>query len=279
MNLSKAFVLVLGLSLISAAVATASTTPTFEEQALRLRESVLLRVEPRLTQPRPTETAIGNSRRYPWKNNIVTTVFWIGESAAENNPVPNNKSSWDTKWVHSYGGYDDPDPRGRRGYKPARFIPRQNPFYIALPYNDVTKGRTKAEAPRVIPWFRESFVKPGQTVLKGRWIAIRHRGRVAYGQWEDCGPFRTDHWQYVFGTHRPLPNLNQGAGLDVSPAIRDYLGLKGKDVCDWRFVEFREIPRGPWAQYGDNNTFVQKRRRGDVRFAETANPTSGARPN
>jgi hypothetical protein len=267
------------LSFLLACAASATATPSFEEQALRLRESVLLRVEPRLAHPAAQQTPqrAGNSRRLPWKNNIVTTVFWIGESAAQNNPVPNNKSSWDTRWFHSYGGYDDPDPRGRRGYIPARFVPRQNPFYIALPYNDVTKGRTKAEAPRVIPWFRETFVKQGQSVLKSRWVVVRHRGREAYGQWEDCGPFRTDHWQYVFGTQRPLPNLNQGAGLDVSPAIRDYLGLKGKDICDWRFVEFSEVPRGPWANYGENNTFVQKRRRSDVRFANTAGPQT--RPN
>ncbi|PYL44311.1 MAG: hypothetical protein DMF42_01625, partial [Verrucomicrobia bacterium] len=27
--------------------------------------------------------------RYPWKKNIVTTVFWIGEKPSANNPVPN----------------------------------------------------------------------------------------------------------------------------------------------------------------------------------------------
>lgn len=248
-----------------------ASSGSFEEQALRLRESVLLRVEPRMARPSTQSAArAGNSRRYPWKNNIVTTVFWVGEQPTQNNPVPNCKSSWDVQWARNFGGYDDPDPRNRRGYIPARFIPRQNPFYIALPYNDVTRGKTKPEAPRVIPWFRESFVKPGQSVCKGRWIVIRHKGREAYAQWEDCGPFRTDHWQYVFGAQRPLPNLNQGAGLDVSPAVRDYLGMKGKDVTSWRFVEFSEVPRGPWAQYGDNNTFVQMRRRGDVRFAETS---------
>src|SRR5438105_1203023 len=26
---------------------------------------------------------------YPWKRQIVTTVFWIGEKPTENNPVPN----------------------------------------------------------------------------------------------------------------------------------------------------------------------------------------------
>lgn len=251
---------------------------SFEEQALRLRESVLLRVEPRVTRPSvKLAPRAGNSRTYPWKNNIVTTVFWVGEQPTKNNPVPNCKSSWDVNWAKNYGGYDNPDPRARRGYLPARFIPRQNPFYVALPYNDVTRGRTKPEAPRVIPWFREAFVKPGQSVCKGRWVVVRYRNREAYAQWEDCGPFRTDHWQYVFGNARPLPNLNQAAGLDVSPAVRDYIGMRGgKDVTSWRFVEFREVPAGPWAKYGDNNTFVQQRRRGDVRFAETGRPAASA---
>jgi hypothetical protein len=254
--------------------------PSFEERALLLRESVLLRVEPRLPSYTPHAPGrAGNSRRYPWKNNIVTTVFWVGETPTANNPVPNNKSSWDSQWIRSYGGFDDPDPRGRRGYLPARFIPRQNPFYIALPYNDVSGGRAKSEASRVIPWFREAFTKQGDSVCKSRWVVIRHRGKEAYAQWEDCGPFRTDHWQYVFGTQRPLPNLNQGAGLDVSPAVRDYLGMESKDVADWRFVEFSEVPRGPWAQYGENNTFVQKRRQGDVRFAETTPPAPASRRN
>ncbi len=94
------------------------------------------------------------------------------------------------------------------------------------------------------------------STCKGRWIAIRKGNRTAYAQWEDAGPFRTDHWQYVFGNERPKPNLNKGAGLDVSPAVRDYLGLKPTDVTDWRFVDFKEVPRGPWSTHGENNTFV-----------------------
>jgi hypothetical protein len=64
----------------------------------------------------------------------------------------------------------------------------------------------------------------------------------------------------VFGPERPLPNLNKGAGLDVSPAVRDYLGMDDTDMTDWKFVDFDEVPTGPWASYGDNNTFVINRR-------------------
>ena len=162
---------------------------------------------------------------YPWKRGIVTTIFWIGERPRGNNPVPNARSSWDKYWYYSYGGYDNPDPGSRRNFIPINFVPRQSPFYFALPYNDVQGGHTKHEATQVIPWFKQAFARDGQTVLKDRWIAVQHGNKVCYAQWEDCGPFRTDDWRYVFGKERPRPNLNQGAGLDVSPGVRDYLGL------------------------------------------------------
>ena len=241
--------------------------------AQKMREAAMSRLEPKVTTGGPTRSGFN---RYPWKTNIVTTVFWTGERPTKNNPTPNHKSSWDPKWAQNFGGYDNPDPNARRNFIAKGFVPRQNPFYVALPYNDTTRGTTKPEARKVIPWFKQAFVRPGRSVLKGRWIAIRHRGRIAYAQWEDCGPFRTDHWQYVFGNERPTPNLNQGAGLDVSPAVRDYLGLKGKDVCDWKFVEARDVPPGPWTKYGDNNTFVLQRR-GENLFLVDRNNAYGAR--
>jgi hypothetical protein len=195
-------------------------------------------------------------QRFPWKKEIVTTVFWIGEKPAPNNPVPNRVSSWDPDWTRNYGGLDDPNPANRSNYIPVKFTPRQNPFYCALPYNDKAREGHRPEAPRVVPWFNEAYQGPAVSTCKGRWIAIRKGNRVAYAQWEDAGPFRTDHWQYVFGNERPKPNLNKGAGLDVSPAVRDYLGLQSTDVTDWRFVDFSEVPRGPWSALGENNTFV-----------------------
>jgi hypothetical protein len=195
-------------------------------------------------------------QRYPWKSNIVTTIFWIGEKPSENNPVPNRASSWDKEWTKNYGGMDDPAPAHRSNYMPVKFTPGLNPFYCALPYNDKAKEGHRPEASRVVPWFNETYQGPAVSTCKGRWIAIRKGNRTAYAQWEDAGPFRTDHWQYVFGNERPKPNLNKGAGLDVSPAVRDYLGLQPTDVTDWRFVEFSEVPRGPWSTHGENNTFV-----------------------
>jgi hypothetical protein len=215
----------------------------------------------------PTRLRSAPGEGYSWKQQIVTTIFWIGEKPSENNPVPNRASSWDKEWSKSYGGFDDPNPVRRRDYIPANFTPRQNPFYCALPYNDKAATGHRPEASRVVPWFNEAYQGPAVSVCKDRWIAIRKGNKVAYAQWEDAGPFRTDHWQYVFGNERPKPNLNKGAGLDVSPAVRDYLGLNETDVTDWQFVDFKNVPRGPWSKLGENNTFVIADRNAGTRLA------------
>lgn len=211
---------------------------------------------------RNVQQVSSTAREFPWKKDIVTTTFWVGELPTANNPVPNRASSWDANWTQNFGGYDDPNPATRRDMIPVKFTPRQNPFYVALPYNDKARTGHRPEAPQVVPWFKEAYQGPAVSTCKGRWVAIRKGNKTAYAQWEDAGPFRTDHWQYVFGNERPKPNLNKGAGLDVSPAVRDFLGMQDTDVTDWKFVEFKDVPTGPWARHGDNNTFVINRRGG-----------------
>lgn len=205
------------------------------------------------TLPRTTYT------RYPWKTDITATVFWCGEKPTENNPTPNRSSSWDVNWMQNFGGFDDPEPANRsRDYCPATFKPGLNPFYVALPYNDLVNYKTtKAEAARIIPWYKERFKRPGQSVLEDQWIAIRYGNRVCYAQWSDCGPWVTDDADYVFGNARPKNMENGGAGIDISPAVRDYLGISSGRKCDWRFVDLNEIPHGPWAVHGSNNHFVK----------------------
>jgi hypothetical protein len=284
-SLRSSFVLVLSANLLAIFGADAfaqskpESTTDVARDAMKLPETGLVRIQPKVTTLRSNGrlSAYGVGDRtgsslsgknslgvgqgeYPWKLDITTTIFWVGEEAAVNNPVPNDKSAWDIGWFSNYGGYDSPNSDERRNFIPTNFIPHQNPFYVALPYNDVDDLHTKPEAAQVIPWFRSSFVHDGQSVCKGRWVAIRHGNRVCYAQWEDVGPYQTDHWQYVFGDERPRPNRNRDAGLDVSPAVRDYLALDSIDFCDWKFVDFFHVPRGPWAIYGDNNTFSRLRR-------------------
>jgi hypothetical protein len=203
------------------------------------------------TRPRDTST------RFPWKRNITTTVFWIGETPTANNPVPNTVSAWDLRWTSNYGGFDNPKKSPREGYIPKAFTPGQNPFYFALPYNDITRTGTKASARAVIPWFKKAYYRTGRTVLKGRWMAIRRGDRICYAQWEDVGPFETDDWKYVFGDSRPKTSKNRSAGLDISPAVRDFLEIpSGYGTVDWRFVDVDEVPDGPWKTWGANNPFA-----------------------
>ncbi len=192
------------------------------------------------------EDPMGEFRRNAaWKRNVVTTVFWVGEQPTENNPTPNDKSAWDQNWMKNFGGYDDPNQR--EGFFPKTFAPKLNPFYVALPYNDIGKDfRHRPEAAEVIPWFWEKYQGDGISVCKGRWLAIHYDGKICYAQWEDVGPFETDHHEYVFGNENARSNRNKGAGLDVSPAVRDFLEMPSGDRVEWKFVEDYEVPQGPW---------------------------------
>ena len=126
---------------------------------------------------------------YPWKLNITSTAFWIGEQPGQNNPVPNDVSSWDMNWVANYGGYDDPDPMKRIAshstgdFRPKSFVPKLNPFYIALPYNDKQRNGYRPEASKVIPWFHRVKKNDGSSTLKGRWLQVYSNNRSCYAQW------------------------------------------------------------------------------------------------
>src|SRR6266478_4971958 len=245
----------------------------FNKKSDKLSEGLSL--DPISFSPRNFLAPPEPGQRYPWKKSIVTTIFWIGEQPSGNNPVPNRASSWDKEWARNFGGFDDPNPSHRNNYISVKFTPRQNPFYCALPYNDKATTGHRPEAPRVVPWFKEAYQGPAISTCKDRWVAISKGNRTVYAQWEDAGPFRTDHWQYVFGNERPKPNLNKGAGLDVSPAVRDYLGLSETDVTDWRFVEFSEVSSGPWSTLGENNTFVISDRKTGREMAEASKRAEG----
>jgi len=185
---------------------------------------------------------------YILHSNITVTIFWTGEAAGpDNGNISNVQSAWDENWTRHYGGYDSPS--ARRGYKPAAFDPLQNPFYCALPYNDISDNGRKADALDIIPWAAEkSTWLENESLCKNRWIKIIKNSKTAYAQWEDAGPFGEDDQDYVFGNASPANQTNQNAGLDVSPAVRDDLGLADIDRVDWQFVDFADVPDGPWKE-------------------------------
>lgn len=183
-----------------------------------------------------------------WRRGIMATIFWVGEQPTPRNPTPNDASSWDPKWQETFGGIDRPG--NRKGYLPSAFVPKQSPFYIALPYNDLApQGGHQPEASKVIPWFWKKHQGPTKSVCHGKWVAIHREGRICYAQWRDAGPYTTDDWRYVFEGARPKPNPNGNAGIDVSPAVRDYIKLGGNYRVDWKFVEDFEVPDGPWKNW------------------------------
>jgi hypothetical protein len=119
----------------------------------------------------------------------MTTLFWVGEpSNAENAFIPNDQSYWDKDWQDNYGGVDDPERRNR--HWPSGFTPRQNPFYVALPYGEFTEhgDALKNNAPRHVPWDRSGL----DPLLKNHWVEIRRNGRSCFAQWQDVGPCGED---------------------------------------------------------------------------------------
>jgi hypothetical protein len=173
---------------------------------------------------------------------IITTYFWVGEQAgSDNGGIANLASTWDGQWQAHYGGVDAPTPRN--GYNPAGFTPKENPFYFALPYSDIDgNGRRKTSAVNC----SFSTRKASYSWCKNGWIAIRHNGKITYAQWEDAGPFGEDDTAYVFGGALPKNTKDTKAGLDVSPAVKDYLGLSDVDRADWVFIAPSAVPNGPW---------------------------------
>lgn len=243
--------------------ATRSPSPTAPATALP---------SPGATSPAPPAKARpGRPRpnRYPWHTDIPSTTFWVGEvfdpNASDGSQV---LSTYNGSWLRDYGGCDGrvvgKDCRTERrtaanGYFPTAMTPKENPFYLDLPFDDVNDPvglRTRAD---VIPWAREArfasrLRNPGASLMKNRWVELRKGGRTCFGQIEDAGPGQYHDARYVFGDDdaRPANRRYGGAGLDVSPALNGCLGyaeLDGDtDRVSWRFVDDRDVPAGPWSR-------------------------------
>ncbi len=220
-----------------------------------------------LTTLAPSQSSAPHAARYPLHTSIVATTFWVGEifdpHAADGSQVI---STYDDAWLEHYGGCDGVvvagDCRTERrvaanNYFPTRMTPRQNPFYLDLPFDDVNDPRAAAERASVVPWAHDAgwaakLAAPEQSIMKNRWVAVRRGGSTCYGQIEDAGPGQYDDARYVFGTDdaRPANTRYNGAGMDVSPALNGCLGfseLNGSDDrVDWWFVDDADVPSGPW---------------------------------
>lgn len=183
---------------------------------------------------------------YPLHSNVTATVFWVGEPAsADNDQIANAASYWDVDWQRHFGGFDDPESRTPDGRRPTAFEPAENPFYVALPYGEITEDDTVKADVGQVPWYDGQSISRDRSILKNRWVEIRLGDRTAYAQWQDVGPFNEDDPAYVFGTTDPEESR---AGLDLSPATAAALGVDGRAEVSWRFVRAADVPDGPWTR-------------------------------
>jgi hypothetical protein len=216
-----------------------------------------------------TGSARPQSRQHPWHTNIVATTFWVGEvvdpSASDGSQTV---STYDANWLANYGGCDGVVQDGvcrteRRDasndFYPTWMTPKQNPFYLDLPFDDINNSAAFARRGAAVPWandpgYRGRADDPTVSFMKNRWVELRKGGTTCYGQLQDAGPAVYDDAAYVFGSddRRPANTRFNGAGLDASPALNGCLGfreLDGQtDRLDWRFVEKADVPDGPWTR-------------------------------
>jgi len=241
----------------------------------------------------PTTSRPLLGRAYPWHTDIVATTFWVGEVFDEDAEDGSQVcSAYDDEWAYRWSGVD----RGRvpddadgcagailggcdgvvddggcetetrsaaNGYFPSAIVPKENPFYLDVPYDDVNDPIGFSMRCRVIPWAGD----PGYaghcrdrsfSYMKNRWVEIVvPNGATCYGQVEDAGPSYDDRYhdaEYVFGSRdaRPAQERFNNAGMDVSPALNGCLGfedLNGEDDrVAWRFVDDIDVPPGPWTR-------------------------------
>ena len=84
---------------------------------------------------------------YPLHTGIVATTFWVGEIFDPNAEDGSQMlSTYDANWFANFGGCDGCHGQGvcqtekrvaSNDYFPSRMTPKQNPFYLDLPYDDI----------------------------------------------------------------------------------------------------------------------------------------------
>ena len=154
------------------------------------------------------------------------------------------------------------EPRvAANGFFPSKVTPRENPFYVDVPFDDVNDRVGFAQRCKVIPWayapgFAGHCADQNFSYMKNRWVRIvGPNGKTCYGQVEDAGPSHGSLYHdaaYVFGTGnaRPVQGEFNNAGMDVSPALNGCLGFAAldgdNDRVSWQFVDAGKVPPGPW---------------------------------
>lgn len=246
--------------------------------------------------PTPTPTPAPAASGKLAHTGIVSTTFWVGEiynaNLADGSQVC---STYDSNWAYHWSGVNNGKvPSGAagcagaivggcdgvpgannacktekrtaaNGYFPTspQVNPKENPFYLDLPYDDLNDPIAFKERCSVIPWANDpgfaGHCSDGSfSYMKNHWVKLLGpNGNTCYGQVEDAGPSHGSLYHdkaYVFGTNdaRPTQTRFNNAGMDVSPALNGCLGfasLDGQsDRVSWSFVDAAAVPAGPWTR-------------------------------
>ncbi len=222
-------------------------------------------------QTQPSNSPSASASGYSWHTNITASMFYVGEKASEeNNDQTNEEAAWCTNWVRCFGGVDDPNHRSADGYRPAKFTPKENPFYVALPCDEFTNDGHQPDFVNhasQIPWVTlgangKPDLPEEASVLKNVWVQIQAGDKTVFAQLEDTGPFEesgdaNNDCAYVFATddRRPANTWGLKAGIDLSPAVMKQLtgsSQTGNLTVKWRFAQ-KPIEDGPWTMTVTNS--------------------------
>lgn len=235
------------------------------------------------------------ARAYPVHTGIVSTTFWVGEvfnaTAADGSQVC---STYDSQWALHWSGKNngavaasgtdcDGAPLGGCDGRPAgagagftcaterrsaangwyptspAVTPKENPFYLDLPFDDLNNSAAYRARATVVPWandpgYQGHATDQGFSYMKNRWVKLSRNGATCYGQVEDAGPGKYNDQKYVFGATNARPASHQfgGAGMDVSPALTGCLGFADIDGITggvtWSWVDASAVPVGAWTR-------------------------------
>lgn len=232
-----------------------------------------------------------SARTYPVHTNITSSTFWVGELYNESLEDGSQVcSTYDGNWAYHWSGINkgkvSANAAGCAGsiiggcdgivsgdkcltekrtavnnfFPTSVPTPKENPFYVALPYDDINDSIGFKERCAVIPWANDKgyaghCTDENFSYMKNRWVKITGpKGAVCYGQIGDSGPSHDNLYHdknYVFGTNNAQPVQGQwnNAGIDVSPALVGCLGypeVEGQAKVSWSFVDDTAVPSGPW---------------------------------
>jgi len=202
--------------------------------------------------PLPGTTA---ARAYPVHPQVTASVFRVGVLVPGlGDDGQSIRSGWDRNWAVHFGGCDGygsvgaacrSDLAGRTApdWFPIALVPKENPYYVGLPYNDLADPARRP----AIPWardpgYREHLPDASFSLIKNRWVQVTGHTGSCYAQVEDTGPGPSDA-AYVLAGARPVHT----PAINLSPALARCVGVTDAAPgtrIDWAFVD--RPPAGPW---------------------------------